>query len=70
MPASLSSYRNAQPIYSLLDGWPELPDEIWNKGFDALPQSLKQYIKFIEKEVDCPIKIVSVGPQRHETIIR
>ncbi len=70
MPASLSSYRNAQPIYSLLDGWTELPDEIWNKGFDALPQSLKQYIKFIEKEVDCPIKIVSVGPQRHETIIR
>ena len=27
-------------------------------------------INFIEHEVDCPVKIVSVGPQRHETITR
>jgi len=31
---------------------------------------LKKYISFIEEQVSCPVKIVSVGPQRHETIIR
>ena len=70
MPASLTAYRKAKPIYKTLVGWGDLPNNIWNKGYDALPQTLKNYIGFIEGEVDCPVKIVSVGPQRHETIIR
>ena len=70
MPASLTHYRKAQPIYEILPGWGDLPENIWGKGYDALPQTLKDYIDFIEQEVDCPVKIVSVGPQRHETIIR
>ena len=70
MPASLTNYRKAKPIYETLTGWGNLPEQIWDKGFDALPQTLKDYITFIENKVDCPVKIVSVGPQRHETIIR
>ena len=70
MPASLHQYRNAKPIYEILEGWGDLPDNIWDKGFDALPQTLKDYIEFIEDHVACVVKIVSVGPQRHETIIR
>ena len=70
MPASLTAYRKAKPIYETLVGWSDLPNNIWDKGYDALPQTLKNYIGFIEGEVDCPVKIVSVGPQRHETIIR
>jgi len=70
MPASLTEYRNAKPIYESLKGWGDLPENIWDKGYDAMPQSLKDYISFIEREVNCPVKIVSVGPQRHETIIR
>ena len=70
MPASLTHYRKAQPIYETLSGWETLPDEVWTKGFDALPKTLKEYISFIEDAVYCPVKIVSVGPQRHETIIR
>ena len=70
MPASLIQYRKAKPVYCTLRGWDDLPENIWNEGYDALPQTLKDYIYFIEHEVDCPVKIVSVGPQRHETIIR
>jgi len=70
MPASLTQYRKAKPIYETLPCWGDLPDNIWDKGFNALPDTLKDYIAFIERAVDCPIKIVSVGPQRHETIIR
>ncbi len=70
MPASLTEYRNAKPIYESLPGWGNLPEKIWDKGYDAMPQTLKDYITFIERQVDCPVKIVSVGPQRHETIIR
>jgi len=70
MPASLTHYRKAKPVYKILPGWGDLPENIWDKGFDNLPHTLKDYIDFIEREVDCLVKIVSVGPQRHETIIR
>ena len=70
MPASLSQYRLAKPVYESLPGWDNLPDKIWEKGFNALPETLKEYIKFVEDQVDCPVKLISVGPQRHETILR
>ncbi len=70
MPASLTQYRNAKPVFSTLPGWEDLSDNVLEKGYDALPDTLKDYIAFIEREVDCPVKIVSIGPQRHETIIR
>ena len=70
MPASLEQYRKAKPVYETLAGWENLPENIWDKGFNALPQTLKNYIKFIEDNVSCSVKILSVGPQRHETIIR
>ena len=70
MPASLSEYRLAKPVYESLSGWDNLPDKIWEKGFNALPETLKEYIKFVEDQVDCPVKLISVGPQRHETILR
>ena len=70
MPASLTQYREAKPIYKRLKGWGNLPENVWDHGYDALPSELKNYINFIEDEVSCPVTIVSVGPQRHETIIR
>lgn len=70
MPASLRNYRNAKPIYEKLKGWGDIPDNIWDKGFNKLPQEIKDYISFIEERIDCNVTIVSVGPQRHETIIR
>ena len=70
IPASLTKFRNAKPVYETLPGWKNLPDKVWDKGFFALPKTLKNYIQFIENEINCRVSIVSVGPQRHETIIR
>ena len=36
--------------------------------YTELPKELKDYIAFIEKEVEVPITIVSVGPDRKQTI--
>ena len=70
MPASLTQYRIAKPTYEILPGWGALPKNVLERGYGALPDTLKKYIDFIEKSVYCPVKIISVGPQRHETIIR
>ncbi|GAA0756646.1 adenylosuccinate synthase [Psychroflexus lacisalsi] len=59
---------NLEPVYKEFKGWKE--DISKHSDFDSLPQTLKDYIKFIEDELHVPIKIVSVGPDRKETILR
>ncbi len=70
IPASLTKYRKAKPVYKNLPGWNKIDLDKIDKGYNNLPSELKGYVDFIETQVDCPIKIISVGPQRHETIIR
>ena len=59
---------NLEPIYIGFDGWSEDITKITD--FNCLPDTLKEYIEFIEKELDIPIKIVSIGPDRTQTILR
>ena len=59
---------NLEPIYIGFDGWSEDITKVTD--FDSLPEELKEYIEFIEKELETPIKIVSVGPDRTQTILR
>jgi len=57
-----------RPIYVDMKGWNE---DITNcKTFDELPQEAKNYISFIQMEVNVPITRVSVGPDRLQTIMR
>ncbi len=59
---------NVTPIYTEFKGWQA--DLTGMTTFDSLPLALKDYIEFIEREVEVPIKIVSVGPDRKQTITR
>ena len=67
MPFSLNS-RNLSPIYSEFDGWNEDITNIKNES--ELPLNLKKYISFIEEKLEIPIKIISLGPRRDQTIYR
>ena len=66
LPFSLES-KNLEPIYEEFDGWKD--DITETKNFEDLPNNFKNYINFIEKHVGIKIKIVSVGPDRKQTII-
>ncbi|AWA31245.1 adenylosuccinate synthase [Flavobacterium magnum] len=59
---------NVQPVYTEFKGWQA--DLTGMTGYDELPSELKSYIEFIEKECEVPIKIVSVGPDRKQTIMK
>jgi adenylosuccinate synthase len=59
---------NIKPIYSEMDGWSE--DLTKMSSPDQFPKALNEYIEFLEKELEVPIKIVSVGPDRTQTIHR
>lgn len=57
-----------EPIYTNFEGWQQ--DITTCKNINELPQQLIKYIKFIEDFVNVPITVVSVGPNRDETIIK
>tara|TARA_R110002051_G_scaffold8755_1_gene35982 strand:+ start:80304 stop:81575 length:1272 start_codon:yes stop_codon:yes gene_type:complete len=59
---------NVTPVYSEMEGWKE--DLTKMTSADQLPKTLNEYIAFLEKELEVPIKIVSVGPDRKQTIHR
>ena len=59
---------NVTPIYTEFKGWKQ--DLTGLTTYDSLPTELKQYIEFIEATIEVPIKIVSVGPDRKQTITR
>ena len=56
------------PIFTEMLGWSEDLTQMTNE--DEFPDSFKAYIAFIEKEVGVPITLVSVGPDRAQTILR
>ena len=67
LPYNLSA-EDLKPIYKSFKGWSEDISKI--NEFEKLPQNLKDYITFIEDFVEVNVKIVSVGPDRKETILR
>ena len=59
---------NVTPVYKTFKGWKA--DLTSMTTYKELPTELKEYIQFIEDELEVPIKIVSVGPDRKQTIMK
>ena len=57
-----------EPIYVELPGWQT--DMTKMKSEDEFPEEFNAYLTFLEEELGVPIKIVSVGPDREQTIVR
>ena len=57
-----------KPVYREFEGWKcDLRD---CKSYDDFPAAFKTYVEFIERETGVPVKFISVGPDRGETIVR
>ena len=65
LPYSIED-ENIEPIYEEISGWEEDITKI--KSFTDLPKNFKNYITFLEESLNVKIKIVSVGPDRTQTI--
>lgn len=56
-----------EPVYIEMKGWKK--DLTQMDSQDQLPVELTDYVKFIEKETGVPVKVVSIGPDRKQTIM-
>ena len=57
-----------EPIYEELPGWQTDLTKVNDE--DEFPEEFNNYITFLEEYLETPVSIVSVGPDRHQTIVR
>ncbi len=68
-PPYVNELEKARPIYKELEGW-EVDD--WKKfvkgGWNSLPEEVRNYVSFVEKEVEAKTILIGVGPDREMSI--
>ncbi len=56
------------PVYEELKGWQTDMTQFTNE--EQFPEAFKEYVDFLEKQLQTPIRIISIGPDRSQTIVR
>lgn len=67
LPSSDESWRSVEPVYETLPGWTEQISGC--RTWAELPAAVQNYVRFIEEHTGTPAAILSIGPDREETII-
>lgn len=65
-PSTISKLGRCKPVYEEVDGWEEDITKV--KEFDRLPENAKRYVERIEQLTGIPVGMISVGPDRTQTI--
>ena len=65
-PADIEDVKKCKPVYKEFNGWKEISKS--SSSIDELPPYAQKYLKYVEKETNVPIAIISIGPGRKETI--
>ncbi len=73
-PGNFKMLERAKPVYEELDGWSgwkeEETAEIVRGGYEALPKGMRDYLGYIERRSKVPVRIISIGKGREDTIRR
>jgi adenylosuccinate synthase len=67
MPGHLSDLERCRPVYETLPGWSD--DLTGVRSWSDLPVEARDYVGYLSKQIGVPVSIVSVGPERKQTII-
>jgi len=66
-PRSLKVLAECEPVYRELPGWEE--DVSRARSWEELPREARDYVQLIEEETGVPVCLISVGPEREQTIL-
>jgi adenylosuccinate synthase len=66
MPAQDSGYRKIEPVITTFPGWQQ--NTFGTTEHDKLPKKAQEYLRFLQKESEATIGMVSTGPDRDHTI--
>jgi adenylosuccinate synthase len=65
-PIDLDDIARAEPIFASFPGWGPLPPNVRDVG--DLPGAARSYVESLERLAGVPFCVISVGPDRNETI--
>ncbi len=72
-PIQFEIIEKCKPVYKAFGGWSSKTREEWteiaHQGYDALPETMKNYIEAIKEEIQTDIGMISIGPNRNDTIV-
>ncbi|MBA7666295.1 Adenylosuccinate synthetase [subsurface metagenome] len=68
VPSNIAALEKCQPIYEELPGWQTPISDI--RQYEQLPLQARQYVTRLEELISCPVKLISVGARREQTIIK
>ena len=66
-PYAAEDFQRCQPVYETLSGW--TTPTAGRTEYSSLPPQAQAYLKFVEDYLQTPVKIISTGPERNQTII-
>jgi adenylosuccinate synthase len=66
MPGNLATLERCRPVYETLPGWSE--DLTAARSWSDLPRAARDYVRFLGDQIGVPVRTVSVGPERTQTI--
>ena len=67
LPAATADQERVEPIYETLEGWPE--STCGARSWADLPATAVKYIRRIEELIEAPVAILSISPERDDTIL-
>jgi len=67
MPGQLADLERCRPVFETFPGWSE--DLTGVRSWSDVPSSAREYVGFLAKQIGVPVSIVSVGPDRRQTIV-
>jgi adenylosuccinate synthase len=71
LPTTTERWAACEPVYREFDGWPEFDaDAVVEEGYDALPANAREYLSYLEDELDAPVYAVGIGPDRDQRVVR
>jgi adenylosuccinate synthase len=63
---NMNNLKNIKPVYKKIPGWQRSTRGVTK--YEDLPKEAREYLDFIQKETNIPIKLISTGPKREEMI--
>jgi adenylosuccinate synthase len=67
-PAHQSDFHNARPVYEVLPGWRAPLDDV--ASIDGLPDAARDYVEFVERELEVGVSLVGTGRERERALAR
>jgi adenylosuccinate synthase len=67
VPTSVAEFSQCEPMYEELEGWSEDISNV--KRWEELPPAAQRYLRFIESYTGVPVAVLSIGPDRDQTVV-